>query len=135
MAKDKRGGRSLRKNPYNEYETIGTANNGSIKVIKPRPGTSNTGVPLFSNSKNTTYFVAKEVDGVTKVKSIAVYRNRQLIQNIDIDPKKGNHYHKWQAEDVRGKSKIVRDKKHFYNLSAAQQKLLNMAVNWNNGGK
>lgn len=135
MAKDKRGGRSLRKQPYNEYDVIGTANGGRIKVIKAKPGIKNASVPQFSNSKNTTYFVAKEVNGADTVTSIAVYRNRQLTHNIDIDPLQGNHYHKWQPIAVRGKSKLKKDTRHLFNLSPAQQRLINMAVNWNNGGK
>lgn len=135
MPKDKRGGKSLKKNPYNEYDVIGTANNGTIKVLKAKPGTSNASVPQFSNSKNTTYFVTKEVNGVDKVTSIAVYRNRQLTQNIDIDPVMGNHYHKWQPIVVRGKSKLKKEKRHRFDLSAAQQKLISMADNWNTGGK
>lgn len=134
MAKDKRGGRSLRQQPYNEYDVIGTANNGRIKVIKAKPGVSNASVPQFSNSKNTTYFVAKEVNGVDTVTSIAVYRNRQLMHNIDIDPVMGNHYHNWQPIVVRGKSKLKKDTRHLFNLSPAQQKLINMADSWNNGG-
>lgn len=134
MAKDKRGGRSLRQQPYNEYDVIGTANSGRIKVIKAKPGIKNASVPQFSNSKNTTYFVTKEVNGVDTVTSIAVYRNRQLTQNIDIDPTMGNHYHKWQPILVRGKSKLNKVKGHFFNLSPAQQKLISMANSWNNGG-
>ena len=38
MPKDKRGGKSLKKNPYNEYEVIGYANNGTIKVLKVKGG-------------------------------------------------------------------------------------------------
>ena len=38
MPKDRRGGRSLTKNPYNDYDVIGTANNGTIKVLKAKPG-------------------------------------------------------------------------------------------------
>lgn len=135
MAKDKRGGRSLRKQPYNEYDVIGTANNGRIKVIKAKPGIKNASVPQFSNSKNTTYFITKEVNGADTVTSIAVYRNRQLTQNIDIDHVMGNHYHKWQPVSVRGKSKLNKVKGHFFNLSPAQQKLISMAVSWNTGGK
>lgn len=134
MAKDKRGGRSLRQQPYNEYDVIGTANNGRIKVIKAKDGVKNASVPQFSNSKNTTYFVAKEVNGVNTVTSIAVYRNRNVVYNIDIDPIGGNHYHEWQPVAVRGKSKLQKAKKHFYNLSPAQQRLVSMADNWNNGG-
>ena len=135
MAKDKRGGRSLRQQPYSEYDIIGTANNGRIKVIKAKPGIKNASVPQFSNSKNTTYFVAKEVNGVDTVTSIGVYRNRQLTQNIDIDPILGNHYHNWQPITVRGKSKLKKDTKHRFDLSPAQQKLISMADSWNTGGK
>lgn len=134
MAKDKRGGRSLRQQPYNEYDVIGTANNGRIKVIKAKPGVDNAAVPLFSNKANTVYFLAKEIGGTDTVTSIAVYRNRQLTVNIDIDPTQGNHYHKWQPSIVRGKSKLKKVKGHFFNLSPAHQKLISMADNWNNGG-
>lgn len=134
MAKVKRGGRSLRQQPYNEYDVIGTANNGRIKVIKAKPGVSNASVPQFSNSKNTTYFIAKDVNGVNTVTSIAVYRNRNVVYNIDIDPIGGNHYHEWKPVVVRGKSKLQKGKKHFYNLSPAQQKMVSMADSWNNGG-
>lgn len=134
MPKDRRGGKSLKKNQYNDYDVIGTANKGTVKVIKAKPGVSNASVPLFSNKKNTTYFVAKEVNGVNKVTSIAVYRNRQLTHNIDIDPVLGNHYHKWQPTIVRGKSKLKKVKGHFYDLSPTKLKLIGMAANWNNGG-
>lgn len=130
MAKDKRGGRSLRKQPYNEYDVIGTANNGKIKVIRAKPGVKNAGVPMFSNKANTVYFLAKD----NAVTSIGVYRNRQVVFNIDIDPTLGNHYHVWRTKTVRGKTKQVKDTKHLYNLTPAQNKLLQMALNWNNGG-
>lgn len=134
MAKDKRGGRSLRQQPYNEYDVIGTANNGRIKVIKAKPGVDNAGVPMFSNKANTVYFLAKQVGNADTVTSIGVYRNRQLIHNIDIDPAMGNHYHVWQTKTVRGKTKQVKDTKHRYNLTPAQNKLIQMALNWNKGG-
>lgn len=134
MPKVKRGGRSLRIRPYSDYDVIGTANNGTIKVMKPKAGISNASVPLFSNKKNTVYFVTKEINGVDTVTTIGVYRNRQLTHNIDIDPLQGNHYHVWQPTIVRGQSKLAKSKKHHYNLSAADQKLIQMAVNWNNGG-
>ena len=127
MPKEKRGGRSLRKQPYNEYDVIGTANNGTIKVLKAKPGISNASVPLFSNTRNTVYLIAKEVSGADKVTSIAVYRNRQLTHNIDIDPVMGNHYHKWQPTTVRGKDKLLKVNGHFFDLSPAQQRLINMA--------
>ncbi len=130
MAKDKRGGRSLRRQPYNEYDVIGTANNGKINVIRAKPGVKNAGVPMFSNAANTVYFLAKD----NAVTSIGVYRNRQLVHNIDIDPTLGNHYHVWQTKTVRGKTKQVKDTKHLYNLTPAQNKLIQMALNWNNGG-
>lgn len=130
MAKDKRGGRSLRQQPYNEYDVIGTANNGRISVIRAKPGVKNAGVPMFSNKANTVYFLAKD----NAVTSIGVYRNRQLKYNIDIDPLLGNHYHAWQTKTVRGKTKQVKNTKHLYNLTPAQNKLIQMALNWNNGG-
>ena len=122
MAKDKRGGRSLRRQPYNEYDVIGTANNGRIKVIKAKPGVKNAGVPMFSNRANTVYFLAKD----NAVTSTGVYRNRQLIHNIDIDPTLGNHYHVWQTKTVRVKTKQVKDTKHRYNRTPAQNKLIQM---------
>lgn len=134
MAKDKRGGRSLRKQPYNEYDVIGTANNGKIKVIKAKQGADNAAVPLFSNKANTVYFLAKQIGGADTVTSIAVYRNRQLTVNIDIDPVMGNHYHQWQPTIVRGKSKLQKSRKHYYNLKPSHNKLIQMALNWNNGG-
>lgn len=54
MPKDRRGGRSLKKNPYNDYNMIGTANNGTIKVLKAKSGLGNASVPQFSNTTNTT---------------------------------------------------------------------------------
>ena len=134
MPKDRRGGRSLKKQPYNDYDMIGTANNGTIKVLKAKQGLGNASVPQFSNKTNTTYFITKEVGGVDKVTSIAVYRNRKVVYNIDIDPVQGNHYHKWDTKMVRGKIKQVKSRKHDYNLKPAQNKLIQMALNWNNGG-
>lgn len=134
MPKDRRGGRSLKKQPYNDYDVIGTANNGKIKVLKAKPGMGNASVPQFSNKTNTTYFIAKDVGGVDKITSIGIYRNRKVVYNIDIDPILGNHYHVWQTKIVRGKEKQVKDTKHYFNLNAAQTKQLQMALNWNNGG-
>lgn len=134
MPKDRRGGRSLKKNPYNDYDVIGTANNGTIKVLKAKPGMDNASVPQFSNKTNTTYFITKDVGGADKVTSIAVYRNRKVVYNIDIDQAQGNHYHKWDTKVVRGKSKQVKSRKHDYNLKPVQTKLIQMALNWNNGG-
>ena len=134
MAKDKRGGRSLRRQPYNEYDVIGTANNGRIKVIKAKPGIDNAAVPLFSNRANTVYFLAKTVGNADTVTSIAVYRNRRLTVNIDIDPIQGNHYHTWQPTVVRGKSKLQKGRKHYFNLKPSHNKLIQMATSWNNGG-
>lgn len=132
MAKDKRGGRSLRKQPYNEYDVIGTANNGTIKVIKAKPGVKNAGVPMFSNKANTVYFIAGGSN--TDVTSIAIYRNRQVTANIDISATQGNHYHVWQTKTVRGKTKQVKVTKHNYSLKPSHHKLIQMALNWNNGG-
>lgn len=134
MPKDRRGGKSLKEQPYNDYDVIGTANNGKIKVLKAKQGLGNASVPQFSNKTNTTYFIAKEVGGVDKVTSIAVYRNRKVVYNIDIDPVGGNHYHKWDTMMVRGKVKQVKSRKHDYNLKPVQLKLINMADSWNNGG-
>ena len=62
MPKDRRGGRSLKKNPYNEYNALERkANNGKIKVLMAKDGLSNASVPQFSNKTNTTYFIAKNV--------------------------------------------------------------------------
>ena len=132
MPKDRRGGRSLKKNPYNDYDVIGYANNGTIKVLKAKPGIKNAGVPLYSNRANTVYFIAGGNNN--DVTSIGVYRKRKLIYNIDIDPILGNHYHIWQTKIVRGKEKQVKDTKHYFNLNAAQTKQLQMALDWNNGG-
>ena len=134
MPKDRRGGRSLKKQPYNDYDMIGTANGGKISVLKAKPGMGNASVPQFSNKTNTTYFIAKDVGGVDKVTSIAIYRNRKVVYNIDIDPVLGNHYHAWTTQVVRGKIKQVKSTKHYYNLNAAQTKFIQMALNWNNGG-
>lgn len=132
MPKDRRGGRSLKKQPYNDYDVIGYANNGTIKVLKAKPGIKNAGVPLYSNRANTVYFIAGGNNN--DVTSIGVYRNRKLMFNIDIDPILGNHYHVWQTKMVRGKEKQVKNTKHLYNLSAAKNKYLQMALNWNSGG-
>ena len=134
MPKDRRGGRSLKKQPYNDYDMIGTANNGKISVLKAKQGLENASVPQFSNKTNTTYFIAKDVDGVDTVTSIAVYRNRKVVYNIDIDHVGGHHYHTWDTKMVRGKIKQVKSRKHKYNLNAAQTKFVQMALNWNNGG-
>ena len=134
MPKDRRGGRSLKKNPYNDYDVIGTANNGTIKVLKVRPGVSNASVPLFSNKANTVYFITKQTGGKDAVTSIAIYRNRHVVVNVDIDKTQGYHYHTWKLEDVRGKTKLKRSNKHYYNLKPVHQKLIQMALNWNNGG-
>ena len=142
MPKDRRGGRSLKKQPYNDYAVIGDANNGKISVLKAKSATDNASVPQFSNKTNTTYFIAKDVDvvtpsgtvKVTRVTSIAVYRNRKVVYNIDIDSVQGNHYHVWDTKMVRGKVKQVKRKKHDYNLKPVHQKLIQMALDWNNGG-
>ena len=130
MPKDRRGGKSLRNQPYNEYEVIGTANNGTIKVLRAKPGVKNAGVPMFSNKANTVYFIAKD----NAVTNIGVYRNRKVVRNIDIDPALGNHYHVWQTKTVRGKTKQVKETKHRYNLKLSDNKLIQKALNWNNGG-
>lgn len=132
MPKDRRGGRSLKKQPYSDYDVIGYANNGTIKVLKAKPGIKNAGVPLYSNRTNTVYFIAGGSNN--DVTSVGVYRNRKLMFNIDIDPVLGNHYHVWQTKMVRGKEKQVKNTKHLYNLNAAQNKYLQMALNWNSGG-
>lgn len=131
MPKDRRGGKSLRNQPYNEYEVIDTANNGTIKVLRAKPDAKNAGVPMFSNKANTVYFIAKD----NAVTNIGVYRNRKVVRNIDIDPTLGNHYHVWQTKTVRGKTKQVKDTKHRYGLKPSDNKLIQKALNWNNGGK
>lgn len=138
MPKDKRGGRSLRKNPYNEYETIDTANNGRIKVIKARDDVENAGIPMFSNRRNTVYMVA---NGDNKIESIAIYKNRKLEINVDIDPEKGDHFHKWREKPEakkKGKNKgkfQIEKYGHYYKLKPAYLKLIQIAQNWNNGGR
>ena len=135
MPKDRRGGRSLKKQPYNEYDVIGTANNGTIKVLRAKPGANNAGVPQFSNKRNTVYFITDKQGDADIVTSIAVYRKRNLVYNVDIDPVMGNHYHQWETKKVRGKTKQVKNKKHRFDLSASQLKLIQMATSWNSGGK
>ena len=134
MPKDRRGGRSLKKQPYNDYDMIGTANNGTIKVLKAKPGMDNASVPQFSNKTNTTYFITKDVGGADKVTSIAIYRNRKVVYNIDVEQSGNHHYHIWDTKMVRGKVKQVKRKKHDYSLKPVHQKLIQMALNWNNGG-
>ena len=135
MPKDKRGGKSLKKEPYAEYEEIGKANNGTIKVLKAKLDTDNASIPQYSNKANTVYFITKNTNNVDKVTSIAVYRGRKVIRNIDIDPVLGDHYHVWQTKTVRGKAKQVKGKKHKFDLKASDKKLIQMALNWNIGGK
>ena len=138
MPKDRRGGRSLKRKPYNDYNVIGTANNGTIKVLKVKPGVKNASVPLFSNKANTVYFIAKPVaqlGNADTITSIAIYRKRQIVANVDIDMVQGYHYHTWKAADANGINKPQRNKKHNYNLKPVHQKLIQMALNWNNGGK
>ena len=130
MPKDRRGGKSLKSQPYNEYEVIGAANKGTIKVLRAKPGVKNAGVPMFSNKANTVYFIAKD----NAVTNIGVYRNRQVIRNVDIDPTLGDHYHIWQTKMVRGKTKQVKDTKHHFDLKPSDKKLIQMALNWNSGG-
>lgn len=135
MPKDKRGGKSLKKNPYNEYDVISTANNGTIKVLKAKSDTDNAAIPQFSNKANTVYFITKQTGNADKVTSIAVYRGRKVIRNIDIDPILGDHYHVWQTKTVRGKEKQVKVTKHYFDLKPSDKKLIQMALNWNSGGK
>jgi hypothetical protein len=135
MPKDKRGGKSLKKEPYAEYEEIGKANNGTIKVLKAKSDADNAAIPQFSNKANTVYFITKQTGNADKVTSIAVYRGRKVVRNVDIDPVMGDHYHVWQTKTVRGKIKQVKGKKHYFDLKASDKKLIQMALNWNSGGK
>ena len=57
---------------------------------------------MFFNTNNTTYFIAKELNGVDKITSIGIYRNRGLKYNIDLDDVRGLHFHKWDIAMVRG---------------------------------
>lgn len=137
MPKDRRGGKSLKKNPYNDYDVIGTANNGTIKVLKVKDGIDNAGVPMFSNRKNTVYMIAKD----NVIDSIAIYRNRVLVSNIDIkDTEKGYHYHLWrkmperkQKPKNRGKYQLEKYG-HYTKLKPAYLKLIKMAEDWDKRG-
>lgn len=141
MPKDRRGGRSVRKDPYSEYETVGTANNGKIKVIKAKQTTKNAGIPMYSNRKNTVYFVVNAKNarkkGRDEITNIAVYRNRRLVYNLDFkDAKnKNNHAHYWNVAKKNGKEVLVKVDDHDENLKPVQQKLFKMAADWNIGGK
>lgn len=133
MPKDRRSGKSIQKgNRYNEYDEIGKTNN--IKVLKAKDGTKNNKMPLFSNSKNTVYFIAEEKDGVNSIVSIGIYKNRALTESIDIKDARGVHYHKWVKKIVRGKEKTVKLNEHFFNLSPKQRKIVDIANKWKNGG-
>lgn len=134
MPKDKRSGKQIRNGQrYDEYDTIGTANNGKIKVIKAKDGTGNNGTPLYSNSNNTTYFIAKDVNGVNTVTNIGIYKNRKLVESIDLNEGQGVHYHKWTTGVKRGKTKQIKSKKHHFTLSPQHTKLVNLANGWNEG--
>ena len=134
MPKHMRSRRSIKKQPYNDYNVIGTANNGKIKVLKARPDVKNASVPLYSNKANTVYFIAKEFNGVDTVTSIAVYRGRRVMYNIDLDRTQGEHYHTWDEVSKDGVVKLKRDDKHKTDFNAVKQKLMQMAKDWNNGG-
>lgn len=141
MAKGKRGGRSVRKQPYDEYKVIGMANNGTIKVIKAKPNSKNAGIPMYSNRKNTVYFIVNAKNALKKgrdeITNIAVYRNRRLVYNLDFsDAKnKNDHAHYWNVAKINGKEVLVKVGDHDENLKPAQQKLFRMARDWNIGGK
>lgn len=132
MPKDRRSGKQIRKGyRYDDYDTIGTANNGTIDVIKAK-NPINKGVPLYSNGKNTIYFIAKDLGNKTQITNIAIYKGRNIVENIDIDAVKGNHYHKWKTSTVRGKTKQVRYG-HYYRLSPKHTTLIVAAQKWNLG--
>ena len=132
MPKDKRSGKQIRSGDrYNEYDVIGTANNGSIKILKAKDETGNNGTPLFSNSRNTTYFIAKDVNGVNTITNIAIYKNRNLVESIDLNEGQGVHYHKWTTGVKRGKTKQIKSKDHFPALSPQHTKLIKLANEWN----
>ena len=138
MPKDKRSGRSLKKKPYSEYDVIGYANNGTIKVLKAKPGVDHAGVPMFSNRKNTVYMIANDDN---KVDTIGIYRNRTLVCNIDIkDTEKGYHFHLWRKipedkQKPKNKGKYQIEKYgHYYRLKPAYIKLINMAEDWDKRG-
>lgn len=75
-----------------QFDTIDKV--GNIKVIKPREGVKNVTFPLYSNTKNTTYFVADKNNG-EEIKSIGFYRDHKLVKSIDITSK-GEHVHYWK---------------------------------------
>lgn len=143
MPKDRRGGRSVKKRPYNEYDVIGYANNGTIKVLKAKPDSNNNGIPMFSNKTNTVYFIVNANNAIKKgrdeITNIGIYRNRHLVYNIDLaDGAHNDHVHTWVLGKVRDKVALIKvvknGKDHDENLTPAQQKLLQMAKDWNNGG-
>ena len=140
MPKDRRGGKSLKDNPYKEYDQIGTANKGRIKVIKANPKSKNAGIPMFSNRRNTVYFIVNAKNAHEKkrdeITNIAVYRDRRLVYNLDFkDAKnKNDHAHYWNVAKINGKEVLSKVGDHDENLTPAQQKLFRMAKDWNVGG-
>ena len=95
---------------YDHFEVVGTANQGKIKVLKPKDG-ENDKFPLFSNRKNTTYFALAK-DGKS-IGSIGIYRNGSLVESIDFpNGKSGNHWHKWALKKSKRNGKLtpVKDK-------------------------
>lgn len=132
MAKEFRSRRRIRDGVrYTEYNTIDTVNNGTIKVIEAKSTGGNSGVPIFSNSANTTYMLTKDVNGKKQITSIAIYRKGKIVQNIDLDVVQGAHYHKWVGITKKGKIKRKKLPNHYANLNRKQLKLVKIAQEWN----
>ncbi|MBQ6483052.1 MAG: hypothetical protein IJI45_18255 [Anaerolineaceae bacterium] len=112
-----------------EFDQIGKI--GRIKVIQPRDWVDNLAFPLYSNTKNTTYFTADK-EGI--IKSIEFYRDHKLIKSIDLTTQ-GNHLHMWVDSTVTRKGITTPSRKKANKeipiTSNRDKRLIEGAKTWN----
>ena len=112
-----------------EFDQIGKI--GRIKVSQPRDWVDNLAFPLYSNTKNTTYFTADK-EGI--IKSIEFYRDHKLIKSIDLTTQ-GNHLHMWVDSTVTRKGITTPSRKKANKeipiTSNRDKRLIEGAKTWN----
>ena len=138
MPKQYRGGKGRAEKPLTEaermYDEIDRTKDG-IAVIKAKPDIENSHFPLYSNSPDTVYFALDKNSGERH--SIGIYKDYQLVEVINYDSVRGNHYHKWDVNPtlVRGKKTLKRDSGDYFNLTDKHKDLINKFNEWwNNRG-
>lgn len=102
---------------------------GRIKIIQCDEAINNP-TTTYSNTANTTYFSYSKQSHC--IEHIYYFRNHKLIKSVDFKSNETPHTHFWNSQIVGRKR---HDKKNTFTLTERDERLMNLAIRYNNEKK